>query len=200
MYGLSGASRSGKTTLAKKMAEVMEVPFVDSSTTALMQQAGFNPVAVLDIETRIEAQEHLLQAYLRLIDAQPSPYFVTDRTPMDMLAYMLAEVSMHNTTFEQGERINAYCENCIAAAESRFSLVLLVHPLSVYEVRSDKPPLNRAYQGHIHLLIEGALRSCEIPTMRVKADTVENRMTQIMATMVGWRRHMSEQLAQEVFH
>lgn len=199
MFGLSGASRSGKSTLAKRMSEALEIPYVDSSTTALMAEAGFNPVSAMDIDTRIRAQEHLLDAYIRLVDRQ-GRNFVTDRTPIDMLAYTLGEVTMHNTNEEQGKRIAEYCRRCVASSESRFALIIVTLPLATYEVRPDKPPPSLAYQDLIHNLITGALRNSVIPTMHLDADSVENRLLRVINSLGSWRHTLSEQMAQEVRH
>lgn len=178
---------------------MLEIPYVDASTTALMQEAGFNPVSVMDIETRIKAQEHLLDAYLRLLDRQP-PNFVTDRTPIDMLAYTLGEVTMHNTTEEQGERIAAYCDRCVAAAESRFALVIVTEPLKTYEARPDKPPPSKAYQALIHTIICGSLRNSHVPTMQLESNPVEVRVNLVVNSLISFRQTMSEQVAQQVIH
>jgi nicotinamide riboside kinase len=199
MYGLSGASRSGKTTLAKRLSVHLEIPYVDSSTTALMQEAGFDPVSVMDIETRIKAQEHLLDAYLRLLDRQ-LPYFITDRTPVDMLAYTLGEVTMHNTTEALGRRIADYCDRCIAETEARFALVMLTFPLKSYDAQPGKPPASAAYQSMIHAIVTGALRNSQIPVMHVEDEPIEQRVEKVMQTIINWRRDLTEKLGQEVFH
>lgn len=199
MYGLSGASRSGKSSLAKHLSTVLEIPYVDSSTTVLMREAGFNPVAAMDIDTRIKAQEHLFQAYQRLLDRQP-PAFITDRTPIDMLAYMLGEVTMHNTTEAQGEKIADYVDRCVAATESRFALVVVTLPLKTYEAAPDKPPPSKGYQSLIHTIISGALRNSHCPTLHLDPMSLESRANVVVDSLVTFRQAMSERNAAEVFH
>lgn len=178
---------------------MLEIPYVDASTTALMKEGGFNPVAVMDIDTRIKAQNHLLDAYLRLLDRQP-PNFITDRTPIDMLAYTLGEVTMHNTTVQQGEQIADYCDRCVAAAESRFALIIVTCPLKDYEVHPDKPPPSKAYQGLIHAIISGALRNSHVPTMHLDPGSVEHRTNVVVNSLVSFRQAMGEQVAAQVIH
>lgn len=199
MYGLAGASRSGKTTLAKRLSQDLSIPFLDSSTTVLARKAGFNMVANMSVEERIIAQEKLLDSYMELVDEAPK-VFVTDRTPFDMLAYTLAEVGMHTTSAELGERIDKYAEACISAGESTFAMVMHVDPLLFYEESPDKPPLNKAYQKHIHLLIGGALMESSVPTMCVEKGSVDERARRILASIQRYLENMKQTIEQEVVH
>lgn len=154
MFGIMGSHRSGKTTLAKALAEQNGIYYFQSSTTAIMAEGGFNPVGVLAPEERIEAQEWLLLRYLELAQDVPRP-FITDRTPIDMAAYTLAEVSMHNSSTELGERIDRYVKGCLMAASGMFDTLMVTRPLPFYDAQPDKPPPNPAFQAHIQILIEG---------------------------------------------
>lgn len=199
MYGLAGASRTGKTTLARKLSEELGIPFLDSSTTVLARKAGFNMVANMSIEDRISAQELLLKGYMELVE-EAGKLFVTDRTPFDMLAYTLAEVSMHSCSAELGQRISDYGKACIAAGENTFAMVLHVAPLPSYEEQSDKPPLNKAYQDHIHLLIGGALMDSSVPTMLVEDGSVEERVRRVLLSLQRYLENVKESNAQEIIH
>lgn len=199
MYGISGSSRSGKSTLAKALAQTLNLPYVDSSTTALMKQSGYNPVANMSIADRIDAQEKLLISYVLLMQKAPR-VFITDRTPIDMLAYTLAEVTMHNTNAEISQRINLYAERCMNATGNLFSLLFVTRPLPFYEVAPDKPPPNSAYQSHIHLLIEGAVHACSVPWMIVSTDTVENRVKQVVGSIGDYMIKSRDNNPLQVFH
>lgn len=199
MYGLSGASRTGKTTLAKALSVHMGCPYVDSSTTAIAAKAGFNMVGNLSIEERIQAQEILLNGYMELI-LENGPVFITDRTPIDMLAYTLAEVTMHSCGPELGQRISQYGKRCVELTEKTFALVFMVDPLPNYESQPDKPPPNKAYQEHIHLLIMGALTDSQIPTMFVDAGSVEQRVAGCMLSLGRFLETTKQEHQQEIFH
>ena len=154
MFGIMGAHRTGKTTLAKALSRKNGIYYFQCSTTEMMAQGGFNPVGILSPEERIEAQEWLLLRYLELAADVPRP-FITDRTPLDMAAYTLAEVSMHNTSGELGERIDRYVKGCLMAAAGMFDTLMVARPLPSYDAQPDKPPPNPAFQAHIQILIEG---------------------------------------------
>lgn len=175
MFGFTGAARSGKTTLAKRVSEEIAIPYFDAATTQAAKEAGFNAVGNLPIGERMELQEFLLKTYLKRVEDAPRP-FITDRTPLDMIAYTMAEVSMHGTTLEQGKRIHKYYEDCLKAVNNLFHLIIIVRPLPFYTVDPTKPPENPAYQWHTQLLMEGGARLMRPPFMTLGSDALEDRI------------------------
>jgi energy-coupling factor transporter ATP-binding protein EcfA2 len=160
-YGLSGASGTGKSTLAKALAEKMHIHYLDASTTRLMAEFSFNPVGDgHSLDERITAQEYLLGAFVRMLRHAPRP-FVCDRTPIDMAAYMLGEITMRNSTLAQGERVRKYVGDCMEALFHNFDAVLTVRPLGTYEAASTRPPRNPAYQWKIQYLIDGLIANID---------------------------------------
>lgn len=158
-YGLSGASATGKTTLAKLVADALDITYLPSSITATAQKHGFNAVADLSLDKRMDLQDKLLQDHLELVDAQKG-MFITDRTPIDMAGYALAEFGMHsdkNASQEVLARADAYARDCIKAAVSRYDRVFLLSRLMTYEVSDKRPPKNSAYDRHCDLLMKGLL-------------------------------------------
>lgn len=156
-FGVGGASGTGKTTLAKDVSAMLNVPYHDASVTKIMQRIGFDPVAAgHDLDSRLTAQEHLLDAFCADLRALPRP-FITDRTPIDMAAYMLGELTMRNATEDQGERVALYVERCVRATETLFDSTVYTRPLLSYDVAPTRPPPNVAYQKQIHLLISALL-------------------------------------------
>jgi hypothetical protein len=159
-YGLAGAHRTGKTTLAKLVAEDLKMTFHDASVSKIMREAGINAVGDVPLEARVEAQEFLLKRYLKDLQWAPRP-MITDRTPLDMIGYMLGEITMHNTDVKLGARVQEYVDACLSAAVSHFDTIILLRPLPVYIQDPDKPPLNQAYQSLVQYIIEGAATVCE---------------------------------------
>lgn len=152
-FGIGGASGTGKTTLAKDVSVLLDIPYHDASVTRIMQRIGFDPVAAgHDLDSRITAQEHLLDAFCADLRSLPRP-FITDRTPIDMAAYMLGEITMRNSTAEQGAKVAAYVERCVRATEMLFDSTVYTRPLPSYDIVETRPPPNAAYQRQIHLLI-----------------------------------------------
>jgi hypothetical protein len=159
-FGFAGCHRSGKTTLAKLVAEDLKMNYFDASTTRVMREAGINAVGDVPIEQRMDAQEFLLKRFLQNLTLAPRP-IITDRTPLDMIGYMLSEVTMHNTSPELGKRINNYVNTCLTATLNYFDTIIVIGPLAHYAADPTKPPPNLAYQRNVQFLIEGAAAQVE---------------------------------------
>lgn len=155
-FAIVGAQRSGKSTLAKKIAELRNWHYHDASVTEIMKEYGVNGVGNLSIEDRIGAQEFLLTRFIEKLRAAPRP-LITDRTPIDMIGYALGEVTMHNTDEATGLRIHNYVERCLEETRKNFDTIVLVRPLPTYTPDPKSPPPNRGYQTQIQMIIEGAL-------------------------------------------
>jgi hypothetical protein len=127
----------------------------DASVTKIMQAAGVDPVGDLTLEERLPAQWKLLTQYLHDISILPRP-FITDRSPLDMIAYMLGEVTMHNTSAEFGQEIDEYVNACVVATRNNFDSIIILRPLPTYAAADGKPPPNPAYQWQSQMIMEGA--------------------------------------------
>ena len=156
IIGLAGTHRSGKSTLARDVATRTGVAYYDGSFGRLAKTLGFNSVAAMTPYERVVMQFAVLERYETEIRAVAG-HVITDRTPLDMLAYMLAEIGMHAGLDEgSAHAIVRYRTRCIALTRDLFTDVFLMQPLPVYEVADGKPSGDPAYQMHIQTLIEGA--------------------------------------------
>jgi hypothetical protein len=157
ILGLAGSHRSGKTTLAHAAAARGGIAFYDGSFGRLARTLGFESVARMSIFERLTMQNRVLDLYDREIRLDAADR-ITDRTPLDMLAYLVAEVGMHSDLGDAASReIVAYRDRCIALTRDLFDDVFLLQPLPVYVVADGKPSDDPAYQMHIQTLIEGAI-------------------------------------------
>jgi hypothetical protein len=200
-FGIAGAHRVGKSTLAKLVAEDLKMTFHDASVSKIMREAGINAVGDVPLEARVEAQEFLLRRYLKDLQWAPRP-LVTDRTPLDMIGYMLGEITMHNTDAKLGARIQNYVEECLGATLVHFDTIIVVRPLTTYVEDPDKPPMNRAYQTLVQFIVEGAATTCEDAVFvnhidvedlarrrELANDILSNRMTELAEQSKAVQRH-----------
>ena len=159
IIGLTGAHRTGKTTLAEKLAHKLDLPFVPTSTSSLMIASGFDPKLDYCLHDRVWMQERILDHLEQVYRQQPADGFVTDRTPLDAIAYMLADVTREGVDAELAERINRYVGRCYDILNRHFSTLLLIPPAIELKDEPGKAPANPAYITHIHFLILGAINS-----------------------------------------
>ena len=159
ILGLAGTHRSGKSTLARDVAERAGIGYYDGSFGRLAKTLGYESVSKMDIAERLAMQHRVLDLYEREI-RQDAGGRITDRTPLDMIAYLMAEVGMHAGLDAAASRaVVAYRDRCIALTRELFDAVFLLQPLPVYVVADGKPSGDPAYQQHIQMLIEGAIHA-----------------------------------------
>ena len=89
--GLCGSHRTGKTTLAKEVSCKTGLKFIQTSTSEVFAQNGLDPSEPMDFSTRIWIQNKVVSAAEEVWKGA-GERFITDRTPIDMMAYTLADI------------------------------------------------------------------------------------------------------------
>jgi predicted ATPase len=163
MIGLTGANDTGKTTLAKAFAQAKDIPFVQTSGSAVFKMLGLDPSKDYPIEERLAIQEAILQAFeIQYADATArTPLWISDRTPIDLASYMLADVSRETLAGKPGlaRMIDDYKKRCIASANRFFSVVVLVQPgIPLTQNRPGKAPSCPAFMEHLNHLQFGLMK------------------------------------------
>lgn len=159
LVGITGSSGTGKTTLATDVADALGISFVPSEINKIALAAGFKNASLeLSFDERITLQQKILVGYKEFLAELPSNT-ITDRTPIDIAAYMMAEVTMHSGKKMREfamQQITTFVEDCLAVTNATFDTVLIVRPLNTYEeIDGKRPPVNPAYQLHTQLIMEG---------------------------------------------
>lgn len=154
--GLTGAHRTGKTTLAKELCEINEAPLAASFASQVAADLGINLEVPMSFTTRLYFQEVLLDAYEALY-ASFDCLFFADRTPIDLAAYLIAEVPNDLADPHMIERVGRYVERCFAVTEKYFCMVTMVQTGIPYRAEEGKPLPNNAYQEAINTIILGLL-------------------------------------------
>ena len=157
--GLCGAHRTGKTTLAIALADDLNIPFVRTTTSQVFAELGLDPAEPMDFKTRLFVQNHVLDAAEKVWQDSPSP-FVSDRTPIDMIAYTLGDIQ--GKTEVDFDLLNQYIDRCYASTNQFFQNLAIIQsgiPL-VYE--QGKAALNPSYIEHINVLVIGLCQDSRI--------------------------------------
>lgn len=161
LFGISGAHRTGKSTLAKAVAEELGIDYIPTSIGEVAQRYGFDPVAPMTLHQRVALQMHLLEDHLELIDGLKGPA-ILDRTPIDFVGYLLAEFHMQSHLLCDDKHLEAahrYVDLCLKATRTRYDFLFVTCPLPDYKEEPGKPAMNLAYQWHHHMLVMGATLS-----------------------------------------
>lgn len=153
--GLTGAHRTGKTTIAVKLAEINACPFVQSSSSKIAADMGIDLTRPLTFETRLAFQEEIFRVYDAMYVAQGGRMFVSDRTPMDLAAYLIADIPNDLSDPVLIGRVNEYVAKCYESMNRHFFTVTLVQPGIPYVMEPGKPLPNSAYQEAINTILIG---------------------------------------------
>jgi hypothetical protein len=152
--GLSGAHRVGKSTLAKAYAERYKIAYVPTGATATYARLGLSPKVDYPFAVRLQIQKEILADCSRLYRGAPAR-FITDRTPLDFMAYMIADVQRNNVTMPEAKELERYIEDCYKAANAHFSTIVIVRPGIPLVEEEGKAPANPAYITHLDALMIG---------------------------------------------
>lgn len=161
MIGLTGSHRTGKTTLAKVFAEQMNIPFVQTSASQVFKDMGFDPAVDYPFHTRMDVQERILSIFA--VDyAKHEGVFITDRTPIDMMAYTVADVRQKTLAPDEELRLAKYCKACVELTNKTFSVLVVVQPGIPVVPEDGKASLSQGYINHVAHIIMGITVSEEI--------------------------------------
>ncbi len=164
--GLCGAHRTGKTTLAIALSAHLSIPFVRTTTSQVFAQLGLDPAEPMDFKMRLFVQNHVLDAAEQVWQSSLSP-FVSDRTPIDMIAYTLGDIQ--GKTEVDFDLLNQYINRCFASTNQFFQNLAIIQPGIPLVYAEGKAALNAAYIEHINILIIGLCHD-----LRLKADVFCN--------------------------
>jgi len=155
MIGLLGAHRTGKTTLARAFADKHGIEFVQTSVSAIWHDLGYDPSAEYDFPTRLMIQEEILKRVDAVYGEKAGQFFITDRTPLDMAAYTLADAIGNRVPPTCQKRLAKYVQDCFDSTNRRFGVVVLVQPGIKLVDEPGKAPLNEGYIEHLNSLMLG---------------------------------------------
>lgn len=186
LYGICGSSGSGKSTLGRMVAESLDMTFQPTSITECAKRHGFDAVGSLSLEQRLELQNHLLADHVEMIGKAKRPLIV-DRTPIDFIAYLLAEFHMHSHEGMQPSlllEVRNYVDLCLKETRAHYDMVFMLAPLPVYEVSVTRPAPNPAYQAHTDLIMRGALSCYSGPVAIINVPDQQIRFNFVHDTIV----------------
>jgi hypothetical protein len=168
--GLTGAHRTGKTTVCKVLSETNGFPFLKSSTTEIAKDLGIDLSKPISLKHRCEFQTAVLGVFSKVYEKHGRGIFVCDRTPLDLAAYLLADVPTEHNDPATDEFIQDYVGKCFEVTNRHFATITLVQPGIAYVAEPGKPLPSASYQEKIAALISGLcaderlhVRVCRLP-------------------------------------
>lgn len=202
--GLCGAHRTGKSTLARAYADKNGVAFLETRTSAVFKRLKLSPKKDYDFRTRLKIQEAILDDAIALYSEERTSDWITDRTPVDMLAYTLADVQRANLDHEDSDRLQRYMEKCFRVTNMFFSTLVLVQPGIEVVEEEGKAPGSPAYIEHLNslamgLMVDERIRAAHFYIPRSRTG-IEDRLDCIDTAIRVTTRKAEEMLGRSPIH
>lgn len=155
--GIAGPHRVGKTTLAKALSKELNIPYLEISTSKVFKELGFDVKAQYDIKTRIHIQNAIVDNLYNTIKGSEGRC-ITDRTPLDCLVYMQADI-VRDFPKNLEKEWEQYYHKCLNLQEILFAQTYLVQPgIPIIDDEKSAPP-SPAYINHLNTLFLGMTKS-----------------------------------------
>lgn len=164
LIGLCGAHRVGKTTLMHAVAAELGIEGIEVSISSMQKELGFDSSnQSYSFETRMMIQTHLLNKFTSLlegINAAGLPA-ITDRTPNDLIGYMLINVGEKESK-DHSDWIMKYIESCLALTSKHYSDVFLIQPGIVLETNNTSAHASMGLIEHLHAIYSGYINRLDL--------------------------------------
>ena len=176
--GIVGCAGTGKSSLARSLAARLNKKLLESKTVTqdILERDGYDYGSGVQVERFLAntgRQNEILRRTMEMEDEAGE--FVSDRTVVDLAAYVVAEL---NDTDTKGlSYIFETCKNRVKTYSHLF-LCPWHHDKPVQD--NDKRTLNPWYQFQIHALEVGIMVSWGIPFTVVHPEGTEERVEAIV--------------------
>ncbi len=158
--------------MAEAISRRAGTPFIRTCTSEVFKRAGLDPAAAMEFEKRLWIQKETLEAAKGIWEAA-GENFITDRTPLDMMAYLLGDIQ--GGTGADFNEVEGYLERCFTATNGFFDALVIVQPGIPLVHEQGKAALNHAYIEHLNYLVMGLAGDPRLgaKVIRLGRDTVE---------------------------
>lgn len=158
IIGLLGAHRTGKTTLAKAVASVSGIRYMEVKLSAAQRILGFDSSNQnYSFKERRTIQEGLLSYMAQLLAACGHTPTIFDRTPLDLIGYTISLANANVLDQEDEEWLKAFIENCHLLTAHYFNYVHLVQPGIPLESNKTSAVAEEGYIRHLNYIYLGVL-------------------------------------------
>jgi broad-specificity NMP kinase len=142
--GIAGCSGTGKSVLAEKLAEKLDIPFLPSKdiTGEILRRDEFDYGSGQQIEKFLATNERQRELLRKSIKQQSVESFVTDRTAIDLASYAILEMDDSLKTQKHLDK----CEEFVKI----YDVIFFCSWESVEIIDNKKRTLDPWYQFAVH--------------------------------------------------
>lgn len=171
--GLCGAHGTGKTTLAIALSQKLGIPYIPIDASSVFLEHGFHPSDKLDIRTRLFLQQKILAKAEDIWFEVDEPSFICDRTPLDMAAYLLADVGNGELDKHTQSEVMDYLQDCFNVTARYFDKIVLIPPAIPFVEREYKAAINQPLIFKLHTQLLGILNHLNLPYKELHRDCLD---------------------------
>jgi len=176
--GIVGCAGTGKSSLARALSTSLGIELLEAKviTQDILTRDGYDYTSGIQVERFLAhtgRQNEILRRTIEMEDAAEGG-FVTDRTVVDLAAYVVAE--LHNTDIKGLEHIYKTCRRRVQTYTHLFLCPWRDKPFK----NNDKRTLNPWYQFKIHALEMGILDTWGRDFSIVDVENTEERVRGIV--------------------
>jgi hypothetical protein len=154
--GICGSHRVGKTTLAERLAQHKGVPFLPTKVGEIFAELHLDVNDDLTFIERLSVQRTILERCSLMWDSEQSG-FVTDRTPIDFISYLLLSIDAHTTT--ENDLLVDYITECYSVVNSTFTQIIYMQPAIHTHITEGKGSINAPFMEHLNVIVRGILNA-----------------------------------------
>lgn len=206
VVGITGVHRTGKTTLMQALAELLGLHTVQTNVSGVFASMGLRADKQYSLEERMNVQDKVLEHLAECYAAMDSAPFVTDRTPIDLIGYVMADIGPETAANpELSARVLAYVNDCYKLFTRHFSALVVVQPGIKVQAAELKGSLSPAYVEHLNFVMRAAAmddRSGNAIRMILPATLTDNqeRVLRIQDTLIGQIERWDKKMQHVTFH
>lgn len=185
-FGITGAHKSGKTTLAKAVAKRWNMKYVDAQLSSVLRAFGVSPNEQVPFAKRLEVQQNMVSHLINLLnDADEN--FITDRTFLDIAGYTLSYMP-HTVSDIESETVKMIVDQCYRAQAAFYDRTIILgnsFEVGAMEVRDDKATFNWAWNFQLQAIMKGmvlnAANKCPVTFMPDTRSSLDSRIDKMEA-------------------
>lgn len=170
--GITGAAGTGKSALARRVAEKLNLPLLESKTITqdILERDGYDYGSGIQVERFLANTGRQNEILRRTMEQESVDSFVTDRTLVDLSAYVVCE--MHDSDTKVVSDIFNTCQERV----SRYTHLFLCPWRNERADENQKRTLNPWYQFKIHAMEMGILAQWKCPYVTLESYETEDRV------------------------
>lgn len=158
-----GAHRTGKTVTADLLSKVLGIPFISSKVSESSIWSFFKPSDNMTFAERVFIQNIILKEYRVNIERKIksissfTPGYIFDRSPLDVLAYLLCNIDSTTSSMYDKE-IKNFIDDCVQLTDQFFDTLIFVPPgigFVTEPSKNNKVYNSYAYQESLSSMIIG---------------------------------------------